>query len=257
MQAKLDRARRGARRSWCRRSSGSQRSAGPRSSTVVGPAGVGKTRLAPRVRGVRRGAARRSSTGVVVDAWPTATPRTRRSPTRSRRSARSSRTTPPRSCGRRSRKPSRSCSATPRSCRRSARWWGSASPARTAARSCSTPGGGSSSGWRRATRWCCVFEDIHWADDGLLDFIEYLGDWAQGPILTVALARPELFERRPTWGGGKRNAVSICARSAVGGRERRRCSTICSRAACPRISGAWSRNGARGTRCSSRRSSAS
>src|SRR5262245_60533021 len=54
-----------------------------------------------------------------------------------------------------------------------------------------------------------VFEDIHWADEGLLDFIEHMADWAQGPILTVALARPELFEARPTWGGGKRNAVSI------------------------------------------------
>ena len=70
--------------------------------------------------------------------------------------------------------------------------------------------------WRRffermAARYplVLVFEDIHWADDGLLDFIEYLGDWAQGPILTVALARPELFERRATWGGGKRNAASI------------------------------------------------
>ena len=70
--------------------------------------------------------------------------------------------------------------------------------------------------WRRffermAARYplVLVFEDIHWADDGLLDFIEYLGDWAQGPILTVALARPELFERRETWGGGKRNAASI------------------------------------------------
>jgi class 3 adenylate cyclase/tetratricopeptide (TPR) repeat protein len=54
-----------------------------------------------------------------------------------------------------------------------------------------------------------VFEDIHWADEGLLDFIEHLADWGQGPILTVALARPELFDARPTWGGGKRNAVSI------------------------------------------------
>ena len=70
--------------------------------------------------------------------------------------------------------------------------------------------------WRRffermAARYplVLVFEDIHWADEGLLDFIEYLGDWAQGPIMTVALARPELFERRQTWGGGKRNAASI------------------------------------------------
>jgi tetratricopeptide (TPR) repeat protein len=55
-----------------------------------------------------------------------------------------------------------------------------------------------------------VFEDIHWADDALLDFIEYLADWAEGlPILLVALARPELYERRPTWSGGKRNASTI------------------------------------------------
>ena len=70
--------------------------------------------------------------------------------------------------------------------------------------------------WRRflerlAARYplVLVFEDIHWADDGLLDFIEYLADWAQGPILAVTLARPELFETRPSWGGGKRNAASI------------------------------------------------
>jgi class 3 adenylate cyclase/tetratricopeptide (TPR) repeat protein len=70
--------------------------------------------------------------------------------------------------------------------------------------------------WRRflerlSARYPLVlaFEDIHWADDGLLDFIEHIADWAQGPIMTVALARPELFEARPTWGGGKRNAASI------------------------------------------------
>jgi class 3 adenylate cyclase/tetratricopeptide (TPR) repeat protein len=70
--------------------------------------------------------------------------------------------------------------------------------------------------WRRflerlAARYplVLVFEDIHWADDGLLDFIEHVADWAQGPILTIALARQELFEKRPTWGGGKRNASSI------------------------------------------------
>jgi predicted ATPase/class 3 adenylate cyclase len=54
-----------------------------------------------------------------------------------------------------------------------------------------------------------VLEDIHWADEGLLDFVEHVADWAQGPILLVALARPELFDLRPAWGGGKRNATSI------------------------------------------------
>jgi class 3 adenylate cyclase/tetratricopeptide (TPR) repeat protein len=69
--------------------------------------------------------------------------------------------------------------------------------------------------WRRflermAARYplVLVFEDIQWADEGLLDFIEHVADWAQGPILTVALARPELFETRSSWGGGKRNAAS-------------------------------------------------
>jgi class 3 adenylate cyclase/tetratricopeptide (TPR) repeat protein len=45
-----------------------------------------------------------------------------------------------------------------------------------------------------------VFEDVQWADDGLLDFVEHLGGWAREvPILIVATARPELFERRPKW----------------------------------------------------------
>jgi hypothetical protein len=55
-----------------------------------------------------------------------------------------------------------------------------------------------------------AFEDLHWADDGLLDFVDYLVDWASDvPILAVASARPELLERRPGWGGGKRNATTI------------------------------------------------
>ena len=44
---------------------------------------------------------------------------------------------------------------------------------------------------------------------GLLDFVDHLTDWAEAPVLVLALARPELMERRPTWGGGKRNAMSI------------------------------------------------
>ena len=70
--------------------------------------------------------------------------------------------------------------------------------------------------WRRflerlAARYplTLVFEDIHWADGGLLDFIDHLADWAQGPILTVALARPELLDVRPAWSGGKRNAATL------------------------------------------------
>jgi class 3 adenylate cyclase len=55
-----------------------------------------------------------------------------------------------------------------------------------------------------------VFEDIQWADEGLLDFVEHLVDWVEGvPILIVCTARPELLERRPAWGGGKVNAATI------------------------------------------------
>jgi class 3 adenylate cyclase/tetratricopeptide (TPR) repeat protein len=54
-----------------------------------------------------------------------------------------------------------------------------------------------------------VQEDIHWADEGLLDFIEYMARWAEGPIVLLCLARHELLELRPSWGGGMPNAASI------------------------------------------------
>ncbi len=55
-----------------------------------------------------------------------------------------------------------------------------------------------------------IFEDLHWADDGLLDFVDHLVDWATGvPLLVVATARPELLSRRPGWGGGKQNASTV------------------------------------------------
>ena len=55
-----------------------------------------------------------------------------------------------------------------------------------------------------------VFEDMEWADAALLDFIEYLVDWSTShPLFVIVLARPELTERRPTWGAGKRNFSSL------------------------------------------------
>jgi len=54
-----------------------------------------------------------------------------------------------------------------------------------------------------------VFEDLQWADESLLDFVEYLLDWSRGHrLFVVTLARPELLERRPTWGAGQRNFTS-------------------------------------------------
>jgi class 3 adenylate cyclase/tetratricopeptide (TPR) repeat protein len=55
-----------------------------------------------------------------------------------------------------------------------------------------------------------VFEDIQWADDGLLDFVDELVEWISGvPLLVVCSARPELLSRRPGWAGGKLNATTI------------------------------------------------
>ena len=54
-----------------------------------------------------------------------------------------------------------------------------------------------------------AIEDIHWADEGMLDLIEYLARWVRGPVLMICLARDELLDRRPGWGGGRRNATTI------------------------------------------------
>jgi class 3 adenylate cyclase/tetratricopeptide (TPR) repeat protein len=55
-----------------------------------------------------------------------------------------------------------------------------------------------------------LFEDIHWADSALLDFVEYLVEWSRDvPLFVVTLARPELMDRHPTWGSRKRNFTSI------------------------------------------------
>ncbi len=55
-----------------------------------------------------------------------------------------------------------------------------------------------------------VVDDCQWADAGLLDFLDSCLDWAaESPLLVVTLSRPELSERRPGWGTGRRNAVAL------------------------------------------------
>jgi class 3 adenylate cyclase/tetratricopeptide (TPR) repeat protein len=55
-----------------------------------------------------------------------------------------------------------------------------------------------------------VFEDLQWADTGLLDFLDHLAEWSRGaPIFILTLARPELLERRADWGAGKRTFAAI------------------------------------------------
>jgi hypothetical protein len=55
-----------------------------------------------------------------------------------------------------------------------------------------------------------VFEDLHWADEALLVFLEHLADWSHGvPLLLLCTARPELYERHANWAAGLRNATAI------------------------------------------------
>jgi tetratricopeptide (TPR) repeat protein len=55
-----------------------------------------------------------------------------------------------------------------------------------------------------------VFEDIHWAEEPLLELIEHLAEWVRdAPLLLVCLARPELLEVKPEWGGGRVRATSV------------------------------------------------
>ncbi len=55
-----------------------------------------------------------------------------------------------------------------------------------------------------------VFEDFHYADSGLIDFVDHLLEWSRTlPIYVLTLARPDLLERRPDWGAGKRSFTSI------------------------------------------------
>ena len=55
-----------------------------------------------------------------------------------------------------------------------------------------------------------VMDDLHWAEPTLLDLVEHIADWSrEAPILLCAIARPELLDERPQWGGGKMNATTI------------------------------------------------
>ena len=55
-----------------------------------------------------------------------------------------------------------------------------------------------------------VFEDLHWASESLLDLVEHLmHPRTQAPLLLIVLSRPELLDRRPSWGGGRRNFTSL------------------------------------------------
>jgi class 3 adenylate cyclase/tetratricopeptide (TPR) repeat protein len=54
-----------------------------------------------------------------------------------------------------------------------------------------------------------AFEDIHWADGGMLDAIEHLAQWVRAPLMVVCVARDELLDRRPSWGDGLDSATQL------------------------------------------------
>jgi class 3 adenylate cyclase/tetratricopeptide (TPR) repeat protein len=60
----------------------------------------------------------------------------------------------------------------------------------------------------------CLFDDIHWGEETFLDLVEHVADLSRGaPILLLCMGRPELLDRRPGWGGGKLNATTVLLES--------------------------------------------
>jgi hypothetical protein len=56
----------------------------------------------------------------------------------------------------------------------------------------------------------CVLDDLHWAEETLLDLVEHVADLSRdAPVLLLCMARPELLEKRPAWGGGKWNSTTV------------------------------------------------
>ena len=79
-----------------------------------------------------------------------------------------------------------------------------------------------------------VFDDIHWAEPTFLDLIEHLADWTRdAAVLLVCIARPELLELRPGWGGGKMNATSILLEPLPGDEASRLVDNLLGRAEIP------------------------
>jgi DNA-binding SARP family transcriptional activator/class 3 adenylate cyclase len=75
---------------------------------------------------------------------------------------------------------------------------------------------------------CLLIEDIHWADQALLNLLEFVASRAQAaPLLIVTQARPELLEKRPTWGGGVRAFTSLPLEPLDGGAGKKLAKALC------------------------------
>ncbi|HWL91713.1 MAG TPA: adenylate/guanylate cyclase domain-containing protein [Actinomycetota bacterium] len=81
-----------------------------------------------------------------------------------------------------------------------------------------------------------VFDDIHWAESTFLDLIEHLADWTRdAALLVLCIARPELLEVRAGWGGGKMNATSILLEPLPGDEASRLVDNLLGRADIPQV----------------------
>ena len=79
-----------------------------------------------------------------------------------------------------------------------------------------------------------VFEDLHWADATMLEFIDHLVEWSTSvPLFVVCTARPELYERHQGWGGGKRNSTTIALSSLSDSETAQLISALLSQAVLP------------------------
>jgi class 3 adenylate cyclase/tetratricopeptide (TPR) repeat protein len=62
----------------------------------------------------------------------------------------------------------------------------------------------------RARPLIVVLDDLHWAEPTLLDLVDHIADWSRdAPMLLLCMARPDLLDSRPGWGGGKHNATMV------------------------------------------------
>ena len=79
-----------------------------------------------------------------------------------------------------------------------------------------------------SVRSCCSLEDLHWAEEPLLDLLERLVRDVRGPLLVIATARPELLDAQPVVGRRHPERVAALARAAAEPRRGRAWSTSCS-----------------------------
>ncbi|MDQ2983554.1 MAG: AAA family ATPase [Actinomycetota bacterium] len=62
----------------------------------------------------------------------------------------------------------------------------------------------------RAGPVVCLFDDLHWGEQAFLDLVEHIADLSRdAPLLVLCMARPELLDGKPGWGGGKLNATTV------------------------------------------------